>query len=89
MNDPDTVPQTEKGYGLLLHRGEPACLHLNEQIVSNQVYDETVDGDLDTIARSGIPPLQRCVEWLLPESADVRNSVCHIPDRRHGRTVRT
>ena len=61
----------EQGGGLLLHRGEPACLHLDQQIFPDQVDHETVDGDFDAITRSGVPPLQGGVEGFLPEGSDV------------------
>jgi hypothetical protein len=61
----------EQGGGLLLHRGEPARLDLDQQILPDQVDHETVDGDFDAIARSGVPPLQGGVEGFLPEGSDV------------------
>ena len=65
----------KQGGDLLLHRGEPACLHLDQQSLTNQVDHETVDGDFDAVTWSGVPPFQRRVERFLPEGSNVRYRV--------------
>jgi hypothetical protein len=58
-------------------------LHLDQQVLSDQVDHKPVDGDLDPVTGSGIPPFQRCVEWLFPEGPDMRCVLLHGNDPRN------
>lgn len=82
VDDSDAMSELEKRVDLLLQRREAARLHFDQEVLANQIDDEAVDGDFDSVFRTLVPPFQGSVQWLLPESPYVRRGFGHMFDRR-------
>ena len=68
------------------HRNEPPGLDLDQQPVTDQIDDESLQRSLYLVAIAPVPLLERGMEWFLIQETDRRHRarlLGHAPEDRH------